>query len=275
MTRNQSPVSLVLIAIGAALFMSAPAAAAASALTCKADYDFCIEVNEEFPREARFYRSDQRGKFFIDIPSNQSGLLMDLQAKKIFAVPRDLITPSDADGTLTISEQIPAMTASYAFSIDGPIIRFRAEDKKVRVMPVLKRPPVVGPVELDALLADRPEYGKVMESYSPDEAAIAALSASQKAIEIDVFFGTWCRHCKMFMPKFLRVMTDVNNPNIKLNLIGVPQNFGEDKGPWQNRGITTIPAIIVKRGESEITRLSTHEGALPEVELAEIVKLLP
>jgi len=91
-----------------------------------------------------------------------------------------------------------------------------------------------------------------------------------RKVQFDAFFATWCSHCKDHMPKFLRVMSEVKNANIKLNLYGVPKGFTQEQGPWQGRNITTLPTIIVKIDGREITRMGSQPGAIPEIEIAGI-----
>lgn len=260
---------VLVLAVG---WLTAPAQQTQS-VTCRPNYDFSVEVDGVFPRDALFYQSEPRGsgRYFIDIPACKDGLLMDMGARKIFAVPRTLVSRAD-NGGLVVRE-IPAQGTAYALAIEGPVINFKAEQKKVRIMPVLMRPPLTGPIELATLVADRPEYRAGMKAYAPHPESIDAIRKSGKPIEIEAFFGTWCGHCKEYMPKFLRVVEECKSA-IKLNLVGVPKNFGDQPGPWQGKSVQTIPTIIVKSEGREITRLGSQPGATPETELAGILKAL-
>jgi len=257
----------------AVVALAVPPAAFAADVTCHPDYDFCIEVDGDYPADARFYRSDIRGKFFIDIPDMENGFLMDLKAKKLTAVPRDRITRGEE--SLTYQDGLPADAPAFAFSIDGPIIRFDAGKRKVRILRVLDRPALVGEVTVDELLTDRVEYRAAMSSYTPDETAMRAVSSYGKQVKVDIYFGTWCPHCKKYMPKILRIANDAGNSNIVFNPVGVPKNFGTEKGPWFGKKIQTIPTVIISQNGQEITRLSTHDSALPEIELAGILQAIP
>jgi thiol-disulfide isomerase/thioredoxin len=262
---------LGLLAAGAAAFLAATTPAAA-AMKCRPNYDFAVEVDGSYPPDACFYQADAPRKFFIDIPSIKDGLLMDLNSKRIVAVPRSRISQAGSD--LVVQDGAPPDARSYAFSIEGPIIEFQAERRKVRVLPVLIRPPLVGQVELERLIADRAEYREGMKAYGPDAGSIDAIRKYAKGADIEAYFATWCSHCKEFMPKFLRVVQEAKNPRINLKLVGVPKRFAETAGPWQGKNITSIPTIIVKIDGKEITRLGAHPGAVPERELAGIFQAI-
>lgn len=256
------PVAVVILAAAA---LAAPVARAAT-LVCRPYYDLSVEVDGTYPPDALFYQSNNPRKWYVDIPTCKNGLLVDMSQRRIMAVPRDLV--SKGDGGLQLNDELPSSAQTYAFSLEGPILHFKAEDKKVRILPVLQRPPIIGEVQFETLIKDRGEYRAGMKNYIPDPRAIAAINAYAKPVQIDAFFGTWCSHCKEFMPRFLRVMQDVKNPRVKLNLYGVPRNFGAASGPWQGRGVQTIPAIIVKVEGREVNRLGSTPESAPDAELA-------
>ncbi len=269
---------IVLVAPLTLALLSAPALLAppalASEILCKADYDYSIEVDGGYPQGACFYRGDVRGKWFIDIPSNKEGLLLDLTARKIFAVPRTLISAS-GEGELKVKDDLPSGATAYAFSVDGPIIQFQAAETKIRILPSLQRPPITGETTIGELETDRPEYREGMKAYVPDSKSMAIIGKFSKSVQIEAYFATWCPHCKIYMPKFLRVMKDAKNPHLKLDLVGVPKNFSQAAGPWQGKNITSVPTIIIKVEGREITRMTANpSGAGPEEEMAGILEAI-
>jgi thiol-disulfide isomerase/thioredoxin len=264
------PVLATAMALAAPGLLVAPARAAE--LICRPDYDYSVEVDGGYPQGACFYKAeDAYGKWFIDIPSNKTGLLLDLTAKRVVNVPRDRITAAQ-DSRLKIRDDVPPGATAYAYSVDGRILQFQADEMKVRILPVTERPPITGSTTIGELEMDRPEYREGMKAYTPDAAAIAFLKKYGKPVEIDAYFATWCPHCKIYMPKLLRAMKDTGNQKITLNLVGVPKGFGEKNGPWSGKNVTAVPTIIVKVEGREITRMGAHEGAVPETELVDILK---
>ena len=275
LTDTASRIALTLVATGLA---SASAIGAATShapdLICRANYDYCVEVDGKYPQDARFFQSDSRGKFVVQMPSNNDGVLIDLASKKVTNLPPELVTRDAAPGVMRVKNSIPAGSPSSDLVVDGPVLRFQTGSVKVRVLKVLDRPPVIGPVELNDLINDRMEYREAMRLYEPDKASLDSLKQSRKPVEIEAYFATWCGHCKIYMPRLLRVLQDGANPKIKVNLVGVPKNFGNVEGPWKAKSLQNIPTIIVHADGREITRLGTHEGARPEIELAGIISAL-
>jgi thiol-disulfide isomerase/thioredoxin len=257
---------LLLAAAGPAL--SLPSSAQVEAIVCKPNYDYSVEVDGSYPKNATLYQAANPGMYFVDVPACKTGLLMDMKNRKVVAVPREQVKA--VAGGVQLSSEWPPTAAAYALAVDGPYVQFEAEDKKVRILRCLDRPPIVGAVEMETLISDRPEYREGMKEYTPQHESIATISKYAKKVQIDAFFATWCPHCKEYMPKFLRTMSEVKNPNIKLNLFGVPKGFTQAPGPWQGRNINSIPTIIVKIDGREITRMGAQPGAVPEMELAGI-----
>jgi thiol-disulfide isomerase/thioredoxin len=263
--------SILTLAASACLL---PSAVLAGDIVCRANYDFCVEVDGAYPQDARFFTSDVRGKFLVDMPSKLNDVLLDLASRTAVAVPPDIVTRDENTRLMKVKDALPKGAESYALSIDGPVLRFQTPTSKVRVLKVLDRSPVIGPVALDSLLADRPEYREGSRLYQPEKTAMESIRQWKQPLEIEAFFATWCPHCKEYMPKFLRVMKDAANSNIKLTLIGVPKGFGLEKGPWEGKSIQAIPAIIINYQGKEVTRLGTQPGAVPEAELAGILGAL-
>jgi thiol-disulfide isomerase/thioredoxin len=274
MTARIGVAHLILAATAAALTIATAEPAVAAEVVCRANYDFCVEVDGVYPQDARFFVSDTRGKFLVDIPSKSKSVLIDLPTRRAVSVPRTSIKPDGADGVIRVADPGLAASPAYALSIEGPVLRFQADTAKVRVIKVTERPALVGPISLEALVADRSEYREGMKAYKPDAADLDTLKKSRKSIELEAYFATWCPHCKMYMPKFLRVLQEAGNPNIKLTLIGVPKNFTNEQGPWQGKNFQNIPAIIVHYNGRELTRLAALETSKPETDLATLLNAI-
>ena len=54
------------LALAFALTLGAALPARAAEILCRPNVDFCVEVDGKYPRDARFFTSEARGKFLAD-----------------------------------------------------------------------------------------------------------------------------------------------------------------------------------------------------------------
>jgi thiol-disulfide isomerase/thioredoxin len=78
-------------------------------------------------------------------------------------------------------------------------------------------------------------------------------------VNIDVYFGTWCPHCKEVVPKFMKSIEVAANPNLKISYTGLPKNFGESDLA-RARDLKQIPTFIFSKGGKEFGRLPRPEA---------------
>ena len=78
----------VLPVVAVALLL--PCSARAQAMVCKPNYDYSVEVDGSFPKNATLYQSTTPGMYFIDVPTCKTGLLMDMKARKVAPFPPDI-----------------------------------------------------------------------------------------------------------------------------------------------------------------------------------------
>jgi thiol-disulfide isomerase/thioredoxin len=130
----------------------------------------------------------------------------------------------------------------------------------------------VGPTTVEEILT-HPAYLRGMEEYEPSQQALDVFRSFTKPVLIEVFFGSWCPHCKRIVPMFMKSISEVDNPMIQIAYIGVPPPpFGEF-GPVKEKDVEGVPAFIVSVEEVEVGRVQRipSEGRV-EIELARILE---
>jgi thiol-disulfide isomerase/thioredoxin len=134
-----------------------------------------------------------------------------------------------------------------------------------------RKPPLVGEIGKDDLLARLPIYRKGMETYEPAVSDVSYLKDYALPVKVQIFFGSWCPHCRQTVPRFMKSLEVAGNGNIALSLMGVPTPF-KDYAPAQEKQIKGVPTFIVYAGEKEIGRFSAiPEGSSAEHELVKIL----
>ena len=131
---------------------------------------------------------------------------------------------------------------------------------------------LTGVVEAQHLVTDLNEFADGYKSYQVDTAAIAPLKTVTEPTEIIVIIGTWCPDCHRETPRFIRIMEEVANPNIKVTYIGVDRSKKDPQGLAAKYEFTRIPTFIVLQQGKEISRIVERPTVSLEKDLAEIVK---
>jgi len=185
------------------------------------------------------------------------------------ALKNSLQEPEGED-ELMLAESSFAAAAPIPWMQDGPeAVVFYAGQKRFKILRV---PPIVGPTSADEILKNLPAYRKGMDEYRPEAAAVAELKNVRKKVEIEVWFGSWCPHCRAVVPRFLKTLQAVANTNLAVSFNGVPREFGA-YAPSTARAVKGLPTFILTQGGKELGRVQGEpaSGSL-EAELARIVK---
>ncbi len=115
-------------------------------------------------------------------------------------------------------------------------------------------------------------YTTGYEAYQADKANIQALKSVAEPTEIVVIIGTWCPDCHRETPRFIRVIEEVNNPNIKVSFIGVDRKKQDPEGLAAKYEFQRIPTFIVKQKGEEIGRIVERPTVSLEADLVKILK---
>lgn len=156
---------------------------------------------------------------------------------------------------------------SAPLTVDGRRLKASVAGKPIVVEP---REALVGDVTPEQMLAHMPEYRRNHDTYKPRLGDVRLLGTLKEPTEVSVFFGTWCPHCEKYVPRLIRVLQDVGNPNLKLRLHGLPAKVDEDPLARQMK-ITAVPMAFVLRGEQEVARLEGQNWEHPESALAALL----
>lgn len=131
---------------------------------------------------------------------------------------------------------------------------------------------LTGIVEAQHLVTDLNEFAEGYKSYQVDTAAIAPLKKVTEPTEIVVIIGTWCPDCHRETPRFIRIMEEVANPNIKVTYIGVDRAKTDPDGLAAKYKFTRIPTFIVQQQGKEMGRIVERPRVSLEQDLADILK---
>ncbi|MFQ5701003.1 MAG: TlpA family protein disulfide reductase [Acidobacteriota bacterium] len=237
--------------------------------TWVANTDFEVEIDGAPAAEARLYRAGGRPSLLLLEPSLGSALLLELKQRAVRQVDSSGIE-KDADGRHVDLDDAAVTQIVRPYTMEGGAVVFFWKGHRVQIT---RKPALVGETTMEALFEHSPIFREGMAGYTPSEEDVRFLRSFDRPITVDLFFGSWCPHCKATVPKFFKTLEMVANPNITLNLTGVPFPPFSRYPPAKEKGVTGVPTFIVYADEKEIGRFSTiPRDSSVEHELAKILE---
>jgi len=107
------------------------------------------------------------------------------------------------------------------------------------------------------ILKTGPEWGTNYVRYRVDESFLDTLKAKiGDNLKIDVYLGTWCPDSLNNVPKFMKIIDTVRNPNVTVNFYNVKRKAGKDvKYYVKDFKVERVPTFIFYRDGKEIGRI--------------------
>ncbi len=161
-----------------------------------------------------------------------------------------------------------AAQGPFTYGSDG-IVRFKIDRHAVELRP---RPVLLGLHSSADLKTYSPDYTRRAQQYEPNPPAVAALKTLGPAT-VRVFFGSWCPHCRVNVPRILRVEDAVKGSKIHFEYFGLPEK-GLASGPEPKKyKIEGVPTGVVLVGGKEVGRLyGNDDWGAPDVALVRLLK---
>ena len=117
------------------------------------------------------------------------------------------------------------------------------------------------------------------EAYEPNAEIIERLKTKDlKNYNIEIFLGTWCGDSRREVPKFLKILDEIDFPNKKLTIIGVDTGKNYKQSPSneeRDKSIYRVPTFIVYQGGVEKGRIVEYPVFSLERDLLKILEAEP
>ncbi len=234
-----------------------------------ATYDWMVEVEGTPFYEGLFFQEIGSQRLIILVPGMEEAAVLDQNGQKILALARDQVTlTAEGEGAVVAEPAIEkAAESSYTLDQARRSVIFYLGGQRLKI---LTRQPLVGTVTAEEILVHSPLYRKGIEEYTPVSEDVAAVRAHRGPVRIEVFFGTWCPHCKVVIPKFMKTLAEAANPDLEVAYIGVPRGFA-NYAEARAKGVRTVPTMIFFRDGREFGRLPGDEGDTIERAVARLL----
>jgi thiol-disulfide isomerase/thioredoxin len=222
----------------------------AATLEWEESAQYVIEINGKIDVASKSY-SPMSYKPYLIIRNDKLHflLLLDLGSKRIFELQKAAIKPN---GDYAISTSgIPGgkKIGEYKLQNKATVFSYNGKTLTIKVKESL-----VGEVSEGILYAHSPDYQILRDQYKPNKPALDFLKNYKKKTEVVVMFATWCPTCKKVLPRFLRIMDDIKNPNFTMKFIGIAMGGSEPHQLLEKYG-HDYPAFIFYQDGKEKTRI--------------------
>lgn len=104
-----------------------------------------------------------------------------------------------------------------------------------------------------------PEFGEYFEkeyaAYKLDESSAEKLSKCTNELKIRIVLGTWCHDSQVQVPRFIKILDQINFNQKNLEIICVDRSKKTHGFSIQDLNIEFVPTIIFYKTEKEIGRI--------------------
>ena len=152
------------------------------------------------------------------------------------------------------------------FKLVGDRVEFTSDGKKASLSP---KPPLIGQKKAAQLKEHSPEYIRTAQAYTPNAQSLAALKKQTQQVRVLTFFGSWCPHCKDYVPHLMRIEDDLKSPKIQFDYRGLPRDFNDAEAKRLN--VKEVPTAIVYVNGREVGRLTRNDWRNPEAALTRLI----
>ena len=252
------PVLLVVLAMasltGEARQISTPGAGASP--TWLPSYDWSLEIEGKIDLAAQFFVERAGRRMLIMSPGIKHVALVDQGGQNVITLDAGAVIVADDGESATLAENATEGRETSRYTLDSsqqpPRVIFYLGDKRLKISPKV---PLEGATTADDILKHSPLYKKGMDLYTPMMTDIQTIKNYTGTVDIEVFFGTWCPHCKVVVPRFMKAVELAGNPNVRVSYIGVPRRFS-NWPPARDKRVRSIPSFIFYQNGSETHRIT-------------------
>jgi thiol-disulfide isomerase/thioredoxin len=218
--------------------------------------DYLLEVAGKEVPKAAIYHSERAAAYLVLTSSFDSPVLLSPRAGSVESVNLMKVVKRD-DGAIDLLADATLQSLGR-FQVDGQEIAFRVDGREARLAP---NPPLAGIHPRADLLAHSPEYGYGAALYHPDDGVLAQLRRRTKPVQVRVFFGSWCPHCKRYLPNVLKVQEELKGSKVAFEYYGVASPPEGWQDPELLRlGVHGVPTAIIYLGGKELGRIASDTG---------------
>jgi hypothetical protein len=131
--------------------------------------------------------------------------------------------------------------------------------------------PLVGRVTRATLEAYETWKTLRAQDYTPDAAAVEAIGARGRDVDVLAIVATWCPDSKREVPRFFKIYDQAGIGLGNVTLVGVDRTKKDAGGLAEKHQVTRVPTFVFFRGGQEIGRVTERAVTTLEGDIAAIL----
>lgn len=129
-----------------------------------------------------------------------------------------------------------------------------------------------GQVSDSLIIQTHPIYDIYKNRYDPDAKVIQQLQQHPELVDIRVFFGEWCHDSKREIPRLLKVISLIENPNLKIRYHHIAREDYKVGDIYTEWSFQYTPTILFFKNEEEIGRIEEEPLVSIETDMLNILQ---
>ena len=221
---------------------------------------FVLYVSGDPQKDAQIYQSRRAGGFLV-LGSDHGRPLLFLPRERVIQAIGETDYALRPDGGVDVLAEVKPETigelrldrGGMAVHVDGLVARLQPQ------------PYLLGENTAEDVLLHSPEYERSAEAYTPRSSDVQRIKNSDRALQVVVFFGSWCPTCRRLLPRILAVDEAIAGSNIQIVYYGLPKGNGmrNDPNVRANR-ITHIPTGVIMVDGRSVGQIDSRDFSRPE-----------
>ncbi|OQX95165.1 hypothetical protein B6I21_06810 [candidate division KSB1 bacterium 4572_119] len=120
-----------------------------------------------------------------------------------------------------------------------------------------------GPLSVEQLYFDYPQWQKIEEAYKPDSKVIEQLSELKGPFDVKIFLATWCSDSRREVPHFMKIINQAGlSGRLKMELFAVDRKLKLNSGLAKKYNIKRVPTFVFFRQGKELGQIVESPEAL-------------
>jgi len=114
-------------------------------------------------------------------------------------------------------------------------------------------------------------YNQRYKMYRPAPNAVQTIEKNISDYDIEVYMGTWCPDSHREIPRFFKILEQVDYDMDKLKMFTLDNRYQSQTKDEKGKNITAIPTIIFYKDGKEVNRFVEHARESIARDVAKIV----